>query len=81
MSDLLCASRAIEAAAHCAAENVLVNVANLADRSEADELRAEVKQVVGEVERLARATRRIASTGSLRGPQRRRTVRDTSASA
>jgi formiminotetrahydrofolate cyclodeaminase len=71
VSDLLCASRAVEAAAHCAVENVLVNLANLTDRAEADELRAETKRLVTEVERLARATRRTASTGTLREPRRR----------
>jgi formiminotetrahydrofolate cyclodeaminase len=71
VSDLLCASRAVEAAAHCAAENVLVNLANVTDRAEADELRTETRRLVTEVERLARGTRRTASTGTLREPRRR----------
>ena len=76
VSDLLCASRAVEAAAHCAAENVLVNVANLADRAEADALCAETRRVVADVERVARATRRNAITGTLRAPRRLRPERD-----
>jgi formiminotetrahydrofolate cyclodeaminase len=70
-SDLMCASRAVEAAAHCAAENVLVNLSNLTDRAEAETLRAETRRTVADVERLARATRRTASSGLLRTPEPR----------
>lgn len=78
VSDLLCASRAVEAAAHCAAENVLVNLSNLDDRAEAEEIRVETRRAVMDVERLARATRRAASTGVLRAPQRRGAADDAS---
>ncbi len=75
VSDLLCASRAVEAAAHCAAENVLVNVANLADRADADAQRAETRRLVADVERIARATRRSAVTGTLRASRRSQPAR------
>jgi methenyltetrahydrofolate cyclohydrolase len=70
-SDLLCASYAVEAAAHCAAENVFVNLASLADRAEAEALRKEARLVVAAVERDARACRRRVSTGKPRQPERR----------
>jgi formiminotetrahydrofolate cyclodeaminase len=69
-SDLMCASRAVEAAAHCAAENVLVNLPNFADRAEAETVRAETKRMVADVERLARATRRAIAKGGPRPPER-----------
>ena len=70
-SDLLCASRAVEAASNCAAENVYVNLPNFADSAEADEWQLETKRMVADVERLARATRRVIARGAYRGTGRR----------
>lgn len=70
-SDLMCASRAVEAAAHCAAENVYVNVAQMEDRVEADEIRREVRALVFAVERDVRRCQRVTALGKLRQPERR----------
>ncbi|MHB8960769.1 MAG: cyclodeaminase/cyclohydrolase family protein [Candidatus Limnocylindrales bacterium] len=69
-SDLVCASYAVEAAAHCAAENVYVNLPNIDDRLDAEALRLEAREKVAAVERDARACRRMAARGVLRKPRR-----------
>lgn len=68
-SDLVCAIRAAEAAAHCAAENVYVNLANLADPLEVASLRDEATRMVLTTQRHARAARRVVVSGKLRGPE------------
>ena len=67
-SDLAVASRLAEAAAHGAAENVLVKLPAIADPAVADELSARVARLVAEVEDLAETTRAHVEHGELREP-------------
>jgi methenyltetrahydrofolate cyclohydrolase len=69
-SDLTCAAYAVEAAATSAAENVYMNLAFMADASEAESLRLEVRRMVQAVQRDARACRRVAASGKRRRPER-----------
>jgi formiminotetrahydrofolate cyclodeaminase len=69
-SDLVCASRAVEAAAHCAAENVRVNLSKIADLADAAALREETRRREAGVERDARACRRAIASPRPRGPER-----------
>ena len=67
-SDLAVASRLAEAAAHGAAENVLVNLPAIADPAAADQLGARVAELVADVEDLAEQTRAHVEHGQLREP-------------
>ena len=68
-SDLAVAARLVEASAHGAAENVLVNLPSLGDEAAADELRGRVETFLAEVEELAEATRAHVERGELRDPE------------
>lgn len=68
-SDLSVASRIAEAAAHGAAENVIVNLPSLDHESLADELRARVGLLLAEIEDLAEATRAHVERRELREPE------------
>ena len=68
-SDLAVASRLVEASAHGAAENVLVNLPSLGDEAAADELRGRVEALLAEIEGLAEATRAHVERGELRDPE------------
>jgi formiminotetrahydrofolate cyclodeaminase len=68
-SDLAVASRLVEASAHGAAENVLVNLPSLGDEAAADELRGRVEMLLAEIEELAEATRAHVERGELRDPE------------
>jgi formiminotetrahydrofolate cyclodeaminase len=68
-SDLAVASRLAEAAAHGAAENVIVNLPSLGDEAAADELRGNVERLLAEIEELAEATRLHVERGELRDPE------------
>ena len=68
-SDLAVASRLAEAAAHGAAENVLVNLPSLGDEVLADEMRGRVEALLAEIEDLAEATRAHVERGELRDPE------------
>jgi len=68
-SDLAVASRLAEAAAHGAAENVLVNLSSLGDEVIADEMRGRVESLLAEIEELAEATRAHVERGELRDPE------------
>jgi formiminotetrahydrofolate cyclodeaminase len=68
-SDLAVASRLAEAAAHGAAENVIVNLPSLGDEALADELRGKVEGLLAEIEELAEATRLHVERGELRDPE------------
>jgi len=68
-SDLAVASRLAEAAAHGAAENVLVNLPWLGDEALADEMRGRVGTLLAEIEELAEATRAHVERGELRDPE------------
>src|SRR5664280_617967 len=68
-SDLAVASRLAEAAAHGAAENVLVNLSSLADPDAAEALRGRVAQLLLDVEELAESTRAFVEAGELREPE------------
>lgn len=68
-SDLAVASRLAEAAAHGAAENVLVNLPSLGDEALADEMRGRVEALLAEIEDLAEATRAHVERGALRDPE------------
>ena len=68
-SDLAVASRLVEASAHGAAENVLVNLPSLGDEVAADELRGRVEALLAEIEELAEATRAHVERGELRDPE------------
>jgi len=70
-SDLAVASRLIEASAHGAAENVLVNLPSLGDEAAADELRGRVAELLARIEDLAEATRAHVERGELRDPEPR----------
>ena len=68
-SDLAVAARLVEASAHGAAENVLVNLPSLGDEAAADELRGRVVELLAEIEDLAEATRAHVERGELRDPE------------
>jgi formiminotetrahydrofolate cyclodeaminase len=68
-SDLAVASRLAEAAAHGAAENVMVNLPALGDEERADELRGRVATLLAEVEDHAESTRAFVELGELRDPE------------
>jgi glutamate formiminotransferase/formiminotetrahydrofolate cyclodeaminase len=68
-SDLAVASRLAEAAAHGAAENVIVNLPSLGDDELADEMRGRVEALLAEIEELANATRAQVERGELRDPE------------
>ncbi len=68
-SDLAVASRLVEAAAHGAAENVVVNLPSLGDAALADELRGRVEVLLAEIEDLAESTRAHVERGELRDPE------------
>jgi formiminotetrahydrofolate cyclodeaminase len=68
-SDLAVASRLAEAAAHGAAENVIVNLPSLGDEGLADEMRGRVEALLAEIEELAESTRAHVERGELRDPE------------
>jgi formiminotetrahydrofolate cyclodeaminase len=68
-SDLVVASRLAEAAAHGAAENVMVNVPALGDEEQADELGGRVATLLAEVADHAESTRAFVELGELREPE------------
>ncbi len=68
-SDLAVASRLAEAAAHGAAENVLVNLPSLGNEGRADEMRGRVGALLVEIEDLAEATRAHVERRELRDPE------------
>jgi len=68
-SDLAVASRLVEAAAHGAAENVLVNLPSLGDEALADEMRGRVEVLLAEIQELAEATRAHVERRELRDPE------------
>jgi formiminotetrahydrofolate cyclodeaminase len=68
-SDLAVASRLVEASAHGAAENVLVNLPSLGDALAADELRGRTETLLAEIEERAEATRAHVELGELRDPE------------
>lgn len=69
--ELAAASRTVEAAAYCAAENVYVNLPHVMDRATASDLREEARQMVFKVEREARAVRRTIAKGTPMPPEQR----------
>ncbi len=68
-SDLAVASRLAEAAAHGAAENVIVNLPSLGDEAAADHLRGRTGRLLAEIEALAESTRAHVECGELRDPE------------
>lgn len=68
-SDLAVASRLAEAAAHGAAENVLVNLPSLGDEVAAEEMRGQVATLLVEIEELAETTRAHVERHALRDPE------------
>ena len=68
-SDLEVASRLAEAAAHGAAENVIVNLPALGDDERADELRDRMEMLLAEVADHAESTRAFVELGELREPE------------
>jgi formiminotetrahydrofolate cyclodeaminase len=68
-SDLAVASRLAEAAAHGAAENVMVNLPALGNEDRADELRGRVATLLAEVGDHAESTRAFVELGELREPE------------
>jgi len=68
-SDLAVASRLAEAAAHGAAENVMVNLSALGDEERADELRGRVETLLAEVADHAESTRAFVELSELRDPE------------
>jgi methenyltetrahydrofolate cyclohydrolase len=68
-SDLAVASRLAEAAAHGAAENVMVNLPALGNEDRADELRGRVVTLLAEVGDHAESTRAFVELGELRDPE------------
>lgn len=68
-SDLTVASRLAEAAAHGAAENVMVNLPALGDEERADGLRGRVETLLAEVADHAESTRAFVELGELRDPE------------
>src|SRR5664280_3024587 len=67
-SDLTVASRLAEAAAHGAAENVMVNLPALGNEERADELRGRVAALLAEVADHAESTRAFVQLAELREP-------------
>jgi formiminotetrahydrofolate cyclodeaminase len=67
--DLVVASRLAEAAAHGAAENVMVNLPALGDEERADGLRGRVATLLAEVADHAESTRAFVELGELRDPE------------
>ena len=63
------ASRLVEASAHGAAENVLVNLPSLGDAVAADLLRGRVDELLVEIEELAETTRAHVALAELRDPE------------
>jgi formiminotetrahydrofolate cyclodeaminase len=63
------ASRLAEAAAHGAAENVMVNLPALGDEVRVDELRGQVATLLADVEDHAESTRAFVELGELREPE------------
>ncbi len=80
-SDLAVAARLVEASAHGAAENVLVNLPSLADEDAADELRGRVVELLAEIEDLAEATRAHVERGELRDPEDEPSAADAASGA
>jgi formiminotetrahydrofolate cyclodeaminase len=68
-SDLAVASRLAEAAAHGAAENVMVNLPALGDEERADGLRGRVATLLAEVADHAESTRAFVELGERRDPE------------
>lgn len=68
-SDLAVASRLVEAAAHGAAENVLVNLPSLGDETAAGELARRVEMLLEDIARLAGETRAQVDAAVLRDPE------------
>ena len=68
-SDLAVASRLAEAAAHGAAENVMVNLPAVGSEERADELRGRVAMLLAEVGDHAESTRAFVELGELRDPE------------
>ncbi len=68
-SDLAVASRLAEAAAHGAAENVMVNLPALEDEERADALRGRVATLLAEVADHGESTRAFVELGELRDPE------------
>jgi formiminotetrahydrofolate cyclodeaminase len=68
-SDLAVASRLVEASAHGAAENVMVNLPSLGDEALADEMRGRVHALLAEIEELAETTRAHVERAELRDPE------------
>ncbi len=68
-SDLAVASRLVEASAHGAAENVLVNLPSLGDEALADQMLGRVETLLAEIEDLAEATRAQVDRRELRDPE------------
>lgn len=68
-SDLAVASRLAEAAAHGAAENVMVNLPALGDEERADELRGRMETLLAEVADHAESTRAFVELSELRDPE------------
>lgn len=68
-SDLAVASRLAEAAAHGAADNVMVNLPALGNEAQADALRGRVATLLAEVGDHAESTRAFVELGELRAPE------------
>ncbi len=68
-SDLAVASRLAEAAAHGAAENVLVNLSSIGDPAAADAIAGHVAELLARVEELAESTRAYVEAGEPRPPE------------
>ncbi len=68
-SDLAVASRLVEAAAHGAAENVLVNLPSLGDPALAETMTGRVGDLLAEVEALAESCRAYVEAGEPREPE------------
>ena len=68
-SDLAVASRLAEAAAHGAAENVIVNLPALGDDARSEALRGRVETLLAEVADDAESTRAFVELGELRDPE------------
>jgi formiminotetrahydrofolate cyclodeaminase len=68
-SDLAVASRLAEAAAHGAAENVMVNLPAVGNEERADEIRVRVAILLAEAGDHAESTRAFVELGELRDPE------------